>query len=272
MSKRKIIIIYTLTSLVFVLSIMAVFGAFLFNEKVTVTANLGDITTIEKGFTTYAPGTVTDGSYTGLDPNDYQTTAAYKTALATRSTAKDLNTSSVVCYATEKNGYSEETRTENGTNYRNLFYLNQLGLKFTIAASIDVFVRIHFEDAWILEKTIGGNTLDPQYIRKAQLNASYPFQAPAGDTDWYYDIESNSVYYKHVIDSEEETASVDAAGNYKHSLSYDVNSSYFYVFDDSQIIANGHQAVLVEVSYTVDVVQANRAYKIWGVDPLTIGS
>lgn len=264
MSKRKLIILYTITSLVFVLSIMAVFGAFLFDEKVTVTANLGNITTIDKGFVSYGPGTVTDGTYTGLDIDNYQSTAAYKTALRTRGSAKDIDSSSIVCYATEKEGYSEEKDE--------YFYLNQLGLKFSIAASIDVFVRIHFEDAWILEKTIGGNPLDPQYIRKAALNASYPFQAPAGNTDWYYDVESNSVYYKHVIDSEEETASTDAAGNYIHSLAYDVNNSYFYEFGQNEIIANGHQAVLVEVSFTVDVVQANRAYKIWGVDPLTIGS
>lgn len=264
MSKRKIIILYTITSLVFVLSIMAIFGAFLFDEKVTVTANLGNITTIEKGFVSYGPGTVEDGSYVGLDISDYQSTAAYKTALKTRGTAKDIDSSSIVCYATEKEGYSEEVD--------NYFYLNQLGLRFDIASSIDVFVRIHFEDAWLLEKTIGGNPLDPQYIRKAALNASYPFQAPAGNTDWYYDVESNSVYYKHVIDSAEETDETDSAGNYIHSLSYDVNSSYFYEFGQNEIIANGHQAVLVEVSFTVDVVQANRAYKIWGVDPLTIGS
>jgi hypothetical protein len=265
MSKRKLIILYTLTSLVFVLSIMAVFGAFLFEEKVTVTTNLGNITTINKGFVTYAPGTVTDNTYTGLDITDYSTTTAYKTALKTRqSTPQDINTSSIICYATEKEGYKEEKNE--------YFYLNQLGLRFDIAASIDVCVRIHFEDAWILIKTVGGTESDPQYIRKASLSASYPFSAPDGDTDWYYDINSNSVYYKHVIDSDEETATQDSSNNYIHSLSYDVNASYFYEFAANEIIANGHQAVLVEVSFTVDVVQANRAYKIWNVDPLTIGS
>lgn len=270
MSKRKLIILPIICSLIFIISIMAIFGAFLFEETVTVTNNLGSITTIEKGFATYAPGTVTDGVYEGLDPSSYSTTAAYKAALKTRSaTAQVLdNSSSIVCYATEKEGYNEENRDPN----KDYFYLNQLGLNFTIAASIDVFVRIHFEDAWILEKTIGGDTKDPQYIKKADLNESYPFQAPAGSTDWYYDINTNSVYYKHVIDSEQTTTEgTDESGNYKHSLFYDVSSSYFYVFGQNEIIANGHQAVLVEVSYSVDVVQANRAYKIWGVDPLTIG-
>lgn len=267
MSKRKLIILYTITSLVFVLSIMAVFGAFLFDETVTVKADLGDITTINKGFISYAPGTVTNNEYVGLDPKSYSSTALYKAALKERKAAsegEDINSASIVCYATEKEGYKEEND--------NYFYLNQLGLRFDIAASIDVFVRIHFEDAWILEKTVGGTVSDPQYIRKAALNSSYPFSAPAGDTDWYYDIDSNSVYYKHVIDSETETATTDDAGNYIHSLSYNVNNSYFYEFGSNEIIANGHQAVLVEVSFTVDVVQANRAYKIWGKDPLTIGS
>lgn len=266
MSKRKLIIIYTLTSLVFVLSIMAVFGAFLFNEKVTVTANLGDITTIEKGFVTYAPGyNSTTQTFDGLSRTNYNSDEAYLEALKARVTTPNvINSNSILCYATEKEAYSEERQ--------NCFYLNQLGLRFDIASSIDVFVRIHFGDAWILEKTVSGNTQDPQYIRKAEVNESYPFMTASGDTDWYYDVQTNSLYYKHVIDSEEETAATDAANNYIHSFSFNVDEDYFYEFGQDDEVINGHQAILVEVSFTVDVVQANRAYKIWGVDPLTIGS
>ena len=270
MSKRKIIILYTLTIVVFVLSIMAVFGAFLFEEKVTVTANIGNISTINKGFVTYAPGTVIEDSetglytYEGISRDEYSDDESYIAALKTRSTAQQIEANSILCYATEKAAYTEERE--------DCFYLNQLGFRFDIASSIDVFVRIHFEDAWLLEKTVGGNTLDPQYIRKAQLNSdNYPFKQAAGNTDWYYDSTTNSVYYKHVIDSEEETATTDSSGNYIHTFSYDVQNNYFYINDEDAVI-NGHQAILVEVSFAIDVVQANRAYAIWGVDPLTIGS
>ena len=264
--KRKIIILYTITSLVFVLSIMAIFGAFLFNEKVTVTANLGNITTINKGFVSYAPGYDAENEeFVGLSRSSYASDEAYIAALKERETTPNvINSNSILCYATEKEAYIEERN--------NCFYLNQLGLRFDIASSIDVFVRIHFEDAWILEKTVSGNTQDPQYIRKAALNDSYPFMTAAGDTDWYYDIETNSLYYKHVIDSAEETEETDAANNYIHSFSFDVDEDYFYEFGQDDEVINGHQAILVEVSFTVDVVQANRAYKIWGVDPLTIGN
>ena len=50
MSKRKLIILPIICSLIFIISIMAIFGAFLFEETVTVTNNLGSITTINKGF------------------------------------------------------------------------------------------------------------------------------------------------------------------------------------------------------------------------------
>lgn len=272
MSKRKLIILPIICSLIFIISIMAIFGAFLFEETVTVTNNLGSITTINKGFVTYAPGTVTNNSYTGINRGS-MTTDAFIDALKERATTpKNIDTSSIVCYATEKIASGEEDN--------NMFYLNQLGFRFDVAASIDIFVRIHFEDAWILQKTIGSTTLPQQYIRKAALDESYPFQSAEGDTDWYFDANTNSVYYKHVIDSSEETSQreiigTDASnnpiyGNYIHSFSYDVNSDYFYINPDKAVI-NGHQAVLVEVSFAIEVVQANRAYAIWGVDPLTIG-
>ena len=172
MSKRKIIILYTLTSLVFVLSIMAIFGAFLFDEKVSVTTTLGNITSINKGFVTYAPGTVTDNVYTGIsnDLGDYEDLEDYQAKLSERKTAKTINASSIICYASEKEGNDEENP--------NYFYLNQLGLQFSIAATIDVYIRIHFEDAWILEKTIGGNTMDPQYVRKNVLPFSRYRKSP----------------------------------------------------------------------------------------------
>lgn len=267
MSKRKIIILYTLTSLVFVLSIMAIFGAFLFDEKVSVTTTLGNITSINKGFVTYAPGTVTDNVYTGIsnDLGDYEDLEDYQAKLSERKTAKTINASSIICYASEKEGNDEENP--------NYFYLNQLGLQFSIAATIDVYIRIHFEDAWILEKTIGGNTMDPQYVRKNAIGSeNYPFKPVASDensdednpssTDyWYYESSRNNLYYKQKI----------VAAATTHSFAFDLNPEYFYEKETEENTSLvGHEAILVEVSFTVDVVQANRAYKIWGLDPSTL--
>jgi len=273
MSKRKLIISPIICSLVIIISIVAIFGAFLFEEKATVNNDLAYITTINKGFVTYAPGEVTNNAYTGIDRGN-MTTDAFLTALKQRkSKPQNIDTSSIVCYATEKIASNEENN--------NRFYLNQLGFRFDVAASLDIFVRIHFEDAWILQKTVGVTTLPEQYIRKAALNESYPFQSQEGDKDWYFDSHTNSVYYKHVIDSDEETENREIIGkddsnnpiygNYIHSFSYDVNPNYFYINPDDAVI-NGHQAVLVEVSFAIEVVQANRAHAIWGVDPLTIGN
>ena len=110
MSKRKLIILYTLTSLVFVLSIMAVFGAFLFDEKVTVTTNLGNITTISKKFVTYAPGfNTTTEQFEGLSRNDFQSDDLYLEALDEREEEPhEIDSNSILCYATRKEAYDEE--------------------------------------------------------------------------------------------------------------------------------------------------------------------
>lgn len=220
------------------------------------------ITTVEKGFISYAPGTVVNEKYVGLNINDYQDTTAYLDALKTRGVAKPINSNSIVCYATEREGYMEYMN--------NYFYLNQLGLKVDIAASIDVFVRISLQDHWILEKKIGGNTYDPMYINGKSLKNN-PFYINNNNTDWYYDSNTNYLYYKHVVDSSLVTSNTDIYGNYIHSVLYNVNSSYFYEFNQDDTITNGHQELLVDLQFAYDIVQANRAFAIWGVDPLTIG-
>ena len=263
---KKFKIIYLVAVCLLCCLIGVVYAAFMFNQTVNGTAKVGNISTLTKGFVTYAPGYDTENEeFEGLSRADYDSDDEYLAALKARvATPNAINANSVLCYATEKLASSEERS--------DCFYLNQLGFRFDVAASVDVFVRIHFEDAWILEKTVGGNTLEPQYIRKAQLSSNnYPFKQATNNADWYYDQETNSVYFKHIIDSDAVTEDTDTAGNYIHTFSYDVKSDYFYTQEENAVI-NGHQAVLVEVSFAIDVVQANRAMAIWQVDPLTIGS
>lgn len=263
---KKFKIIYLVAVCLLCCLIGVVYAAFMFNQAVNGTAKVGNISTLTKGFVTYAPGYDTENEeFEGLSRADYDSDELYLAALKAReATPNAINANSVLCYATEKLASSEERS--------DCFYLNQLGFRFDVAASVDVFVRIHFEDAWILEKTVGGNTLEPQYIRKAQLSSTnYPFKQATNNADWYYDQETNSVYFKHIIDSDAVTEDTDTAGNYIHTFSYDVKSDYFYTQEENAVI-NGHQAVLVEVSFAIDVVQANRAMAIWQVDPLTIGS
>jgi len=266
---KKIKILYIIAVCLLFISIGAVFAAFRFDQAINTTAVVGNITTLDKKLISYAPS-VDASNYTSgkLDPG-------YIAAIKQRSETKtEINSSSVICYASEKEGFAEE-EVATANNY---FYLNQLGFNVTLASSVDVYVRIHFEDAWILIKTINGNTQEPQYIRKEALSASnYPFKPAATDTAWHYDADTNSVYFKAIVDSDEKTYKTvdgnqvenkDANGNYIHNLEFNVNPTYFYTLTEQEkqkII--GRQAILVEVSYTIDVIQANRAKAVWHVDP-----
>ncbi len=98
--------------------------------------------------------------------------------------------------------------------------------------------------------------ISDQIITKDKLSdQSSPFQLTG--EDWYYDAATNCSYYKSVI-----PASTDA-----HNFSFDINSTYFYSADTTHAY---REAIKVQVSYSVEIVQANRAETIWGIDPSTL--
>ena len=344
MKKRKIII---LTSIISLLSLTCiVFAAFLFNRIISGYANTGNVYEINNRILNYA-------FYSNKSKAEMQELASTDEGketilsnLSTRlATAKRINENSIVCYATKRTGYADEV------NEYHLPYLNQLGFSFSFKTSIDVYVRIHFEDAWISKKTYKSGRTEQNYIVKDQLNGKYEkmaktdvnesnfaayytikaftpltfstsksyyvkdtiegietynyvsinedqFNAQAALADdnpskikyyeitasklekydasrdyykfsaespfaisadgWYYDAGSNIAYKKTKIN-------VDETKNEPQSYSYSFNLDKNYYYQEHE--GSYHESVKIELSYFVDVVQANRVYELWHVDP-----
>ena len=158
--------------------------------------------------------------------------------------AQVINQTTVICSATELKQDS------------NNIYLNQLGLQFTFTNEIDVYVRIHIQDAWTLTKKYSTNT-KTSYSIKDQIAGSSPFAI--SDSDWYYDAVSNTAYLKRVVNPSKTGDEYDS-----QSFTFDVNEAYYYLSSSKSSVFTEY--VDVEVSFTVDIVQANRASDLWKVD------
>jgi len=157
-------------------------------------------------------------------------------------TPVESNTESVTCYASIRN------KNESYIDYDKI-YLNQLGLKFSFTSEIAVYVRIHIQDAWISERIISANKPKVKYAIKDQISGVSPFYIT--NDLWYYDADTNIAYLK---------AMAEPGSN---EYIFDVNEGYFY-HDTSANAANTYTTV--EVSFTLDIVQANRARTLWGED------
>ncbi|MGM9972180.1 MAG: hypothetical protein ACI35W_07205 [Anaeroplasmataceae bacterium] len=142
--------------------------------------------------------------------------------------------------------------TENRQDNSN-YYLNQLGLKFTVQAEIPVYVRISIKDAWIRTR-IYASSVQRNYILKDQISGASPFQNAS--EDWYFDSQNNYVYLKTMIDSTEAT-----------SFIFNVNQAYFYADESTSIYK---QYIEVGISFEAEAVQANRVVAVWGLDPSTL--
>ena len=216
MSKRKMIIL--ICSIFFTFSSIVVLASFVFQKIIDVNSTTGVVEVTEMKF----------GNYSNLDDVKYQ----------------EAKGKFIACYATEKKGWTNETDD---------IYLNQLSLKFSYETTIDVYVRIHIQDAWISTKTYTNGLVSTTYIEKDKITGKSPF-APA-DEDWIYDEKTNCLYYKYKVDVEGEKL------NTSHEFKLD--STYFY---ESTPSTSYREHVIVHVSYYVDIVQANRAEKKWQVD------
>ena len=149
---------------------------------------------------------------------------------------------------------NENKKTENN------IYLSQLGLEFTFTSEIAVYIRIHFEDAWKRTRSYT-STEKENYILKDQVDGVSPFAV--ADNDWYYDADTNYAYLKTMY-----VPTQDQNGNYNsQSYVFNVNEAYFYNVSTSTAYT---EYIEVEVSFTVDIVQANRAAELWKVDLDTI--
>ncbi|MGM9969088.1 MAG: hypothetical protein ACI35S_01690 [Anaeroplasma sp.] len=155
--------------------------------------------------------------------------------------AKETN--SITCYATKKKGYKDE---------EDYFYLNQLGFKFSFTNTIDVYVRIHIQDSWISRKVYNNGNVIENYITKDKVEGKSPFDIT--DEYWIYDEETNCAYLKTKVSADSEN----------NSFTFNINEDYWY---ESSINTNAYrEQILVQISFIVDIVQANRAAKKWDVN------
>ncbi len=140
-------------------------------------------------------------------------------------------------------------------------YLSQLGLHFEFTTEIAVYVRIHIQDAWKRTRVYSASSQEA-YIMKDQINGVSPFNV--SDENWYYDADTNYIYLKQMF-----VPTKDAQDNYiPMSTTFNVNAAYFY---QPTISTAFTEYVDVQVSFSLDIVQANRAYALWKIDPETIG-
>ena len=164
--------------------------------------------------------------------------------------SQEYTTDSITCYA------SERKKNDSRIDYT-LPYLNQLGLKFTFTTKIPVYVRIHIQDAWISTQFLSSQNQRVRYISKAQISGASPFSIT--DPDWYYDAAQNVAYYREMFEPVK-----DENGNFTEQFYvFNVNEGYFYHDTSAQAAS---KVTTVQVSFTVDIVQANRAEALWGVD------
>ncbi|MBQ3254039.1 MAG: hypothetical protein IJA65_05720 [Acholeplasmatales bacterium] len=223
MKKSKLIIL--IGSLVLITSCVLVFAAFMFHKNVTGTASTGKIEADEMYF----------GDYSGV--TEENTLANYM----------DAKGGSITCYATEKQGWANETDN---------IYLNQLSLKFSYETNMAVYVRVHIQDAWISTKIYTSGNITTTYIEKDKIDSGQsPFYID--DEEWHYDEATNCMYYKTMVTVTEGESSETKEHEFK------LDSNYFYRTESS---TSYREHVTVQVSYYVDIVQANRAERIWGVD------
>lgn len=221
--KRKIVLII---GLVLISScFITAFAAFIFTRVVDGTASTGTIEVSEMYFGDYSEVT------------EENTEANYI----------DAKGGSITCYATQKQGWANETDN---------IYLNQLSLKFSYETNMAVYVRVHIQDAWISTKIYTSGNITTTYIEKDKIDSGQsPFYID--DEEWHYDEATNCMYYKTMVTvAEGESSEIK-----EHEFKLDPN--YFYRTESS---TSYREHVTVQVSYYVDIVQANRAERIWGVD------
>lgn len=93
-----------------------------------------------------------------------------------------------------------------------------------------------------------------------KFSAESPFEKINQDENskWYYDARTNVAYYKEMIDIDE-----SQKGKKTINFGIDIANDYFYQTKE----ASYDEIVKVQLSYHVEVVQANRCMAIWHIQP-----
>ncbi len=144
-------------------------------------------------------------------------------------------------------------------SYDTLGYVEFSKLKTTInyKADINTRIRVKIQDVWISNKVYStgreiNNIIAKQQVDEDSQNTIIPFTFSA---DWEYDLSSGYAYYKNTV-KKGSSISLDFIENYNAS------DAYYY---PSISGAGFHETILVQLSFKIDIVQANRASSVWGV-------
>ena len=165
-------------------------------------------------------------------------------ALITDPNSSDVGVSCVNTYGSERTGSLAETGS--------YLYLNQVGFEFEITTKIACYVRIKFRDAWISSRLYKGNsTPSVKYTSKQTISGRSPFYVD--DENWYFDTINNVAYLKTYMEAKD--------GSYKYS--FNLNPQYFYHSNSKTYT----ERMIIQVSYSLELIQANRAKTVWGIDP-----
>ena len=228
------------------------------NTIAIITVTVDSINGVLTGITSVVKSNTTEGTLKAIIGSDKLSITVIDSSLVTGTNVPSRISQSnnkVTCYANYRN--KEDSRID-----YTLPYLSQLGLEFTFTAKIPVYVRIHIQDAWISERIISSTRSRTKYVLKDQISGSSPF-AVTNDS-WYYDSATNIVYLKTLYTPVYTVDSTTGEYNYESmSVIFDVNEGYYY-YDTSPTASQTYTTV--EVSFTVDIVQANRAAALWGSD------
>lgn len=225
--KKKIIIITSIIAFILISTI--VYAAYSFTRTPKdEDVQLGKITLNEKKFVYFEDSTSAGEEIVLTNGNNEEFS---------------VKNNKIKVYATKKGGYDDELQ--------NTIYLNQVGFEFSFTNTIDVYVRLHIEDAWISHKVYGNGTIVENYVR--QHADAHPSNYVDSEV-WYYDEATGYFYLKQKVE-----ANVDSTNSYK----FKTNPDFFYPQSNNK---NYRESVFVELSFTVDIVQANRAEAKWGVD------
>ncbi len=256
MKKRKLIIICSIV--VAMLSIITAFAAYTFHKVISGESQSGEIEIVSKNFLNYQKE-VNKDDY--INENGAFDSIRYLAALKERNeTAAKIDARDgkiINCYANERKVlYSDDLGYQ---------YLNQLGFEFEFKASVDVYLKIEFDDSWATHKVYySTGSVQRTYILKDKLGSKSPFNVMSDE--WIYDESTNSAYYKYIIPATCKNINDENVGT--KSFDFNIDSSYFYELKNNP---SYREMITVDVSYNVSIVQANRAEQKWEVDFSKLG-
>lgn len=171
----------------------------------------------------------------------------------------EISSSRVKVSATEKKYLKDVSQGDNK------IYLSQLGLHFEFKADIAVYVRVRIKQQWNKIRIIGATERKTVGVNEL-ANGQSPF-LPSG-SEWFAQELWNKdtkevfsyIYLKNIFTPE----------NPEDIQSYTLNVyEAYYKEIENQNLGAAQEFEDVVVSFDVDIVQANRAKALWGVDPST---